>query len=89
MLPWQCFLEVRLARGLKWRCGLAEGWREIFQRQGRRLVNNRAELSMNYVEDNEYLGSCESLCLLVLMVREWVLSCTTAGLPSWMTWYNL
>lgn len=62
---------------------------KFFKDKGGRLVNNRAELSMNYVEDNEYLGSCESLCLLVLMVREWVLSCTTAGLPSWMTWYNL
>lgn len=44
---------------------------------------------MNYVEDSEYLGSCESLGLLVLMVREWVLSCTTTSRCSWVNWYHL
>lgn len=48
---------------------------------------------MNYVEDNEYLGSCEDLCPMALpvgfMVGEWVLSHIAAGLPSWMSWYNL
>lgn len=71
-------------------CGLAEGWSEHFQRQGRRLVNNRAKLrSMNYVEDSEYLGSCESLGLLMLMVRQRVLICTTTSLCSWVNWYHL
>lgn len=75
---------------------MAEGWRESCRDEGRRLGNNSAELrSMNYVEDSEYLGSCEGSCPMALPVGfmggggGWVLSHIVAGLPSRMSWYRL
>lgn len=49
---------------------------------------------MNYVEDSEYLGSCESLRLMALPVgvyggRTDAQLTTIASLPSRMNWYNL